>query len=255
MIGVKERRPRSGIVPAMTYQLYYWTGIPGRGEFVRLALEDAGADYVDVARVDGDAAAMALSEDPATLTPSFAPPFLRDGDVIVGQTSAILLYLGPRLGLAPEGEPSRLWCHQIQLTIADAVVEAHDTHHPVGAGRYYAEQKPEAKRRAEEFRAERLPKFLAWFETILTRNPAGDTQLVGDGITYADLSLFQLLEGVDYAFPQRLGALAGDYPRTMALRERVRQRPNIAAYLQSPRRLAFNQYGIFRHYPELDAAR
>ena len=238
----------------MTYELFYWTGIQGRGEFVRLALEDAGADYVDVARAEGDEAIMDLSEDEATTTPSFAPPFLRDGDVIVGQTAAILFYLGPKLKLAPADERARLWCHQIQLTIADAVVEAHDTHHPLGGGRYYEEQKAESKRRAGEFRADRMPKFLRWFETILDRNPQGDTQLVGGDVTYADLSLFQFLEGLDYAFPNRLAAIGGDYPKVMALRERVRERPNISRYLHSPRRLAFNQYGIFRHYPELDAA-
>jgi glutathione S-transferase len=238
----------------MTYELYYWTGIQGRGEFVRLALEDAGAEYRDVAREKDDGVLDAVTDDPRTLTPSFAPPFLRDGEVIVGQTSAILLYLGPKLNLVPRDERLRLWTQQIQLTVADAVVEAHDTHHPVGSGRYYEEQKPEAKRRAAEFRSSRLPKFLGWFETILERNPAGDGQLVGDAITYADLSLFQLLEGFDYAFPRRLQAIAGDYPRVMALRERVRQRPKVAAYLASPRRLPFNEYGIFRHYPELDGA-
>ncbi|MDR3470815.1 MAG: glutathione S-transferase [Devosia sp.] len=238
----------------MTYQLYYWTGIQGRGEFIRLALEDAGADYVDVARQQGDGAMDDVTDDPATITPSFAPPFLRDGEVMVGQTSAVLYYLGPKLNLAASNERLRLWCHQIQLTIADAVVEAHDTHHPVGGSLYYEEQKPEAKRRAAEFRAGRLPKFLRWFETILERNPGGDTQLVGEAISYADLSLFQLVEGFDYAFPRRMKAVAGDYPKVMALRRRVRQRPRLAAYLASERRLPFNQYGIFRHYPELDAA-
>ena len=236
----------------MAYELYYWTGIQGRGEFVRLALEDAGAEYRDVAREDGDGVMFRLTRDAKTTTPSFAPPFLRDGDVIIGQTSAILFYLGPKLGLAPRDERLNLWVHQIQLTIADAVVEAHDTHHPVGGGRYYAEQKPEAQRRAAEFRSERMPKFLRWFETILKRNPDGPDWLVGNDATYADLSLFQLLEGFDYAFPKRLGALSDDYPRVMALREAVRRRPNIAAYLQSERRIAFNEYGIFRHYPELD---
>lgn len=238
----------------MAYDLYYWTGIQGRGEFVRLALEDAGAAYRDIARQQDDGAIARKTDDPKTVTPSFAPPFLVDGDVVIGQTSAILFYLGPKLGLAPQDERLKLWCHQIQLTIADAVVEAHDTHHPVGAGRYYEEQKAEARRRSAEFRADRLPKFLGWFETILERNPDGDRQLVGSAVTYADLSLFQLLEGLRYAFPNRMKALAGDYPLTLALAERVRARPNIAAYLASPRRIPFNEYGIFRHYPELDSA-
>lgn len=238
----------------MAYELYYWTGIQGRGEFVRLALEDAGAAYVDIARRDSDEAIERLTGDPGNVTLSFAPPFLRDGEVIIGKTSAILHYLGPRLGLSPDDERQRLWCLQIQLTIADAVTEAHDTHHPVGLGKYYEEQQPEARRRAAEFRAERLPKFLGWFETILARNPAGPDYLVGDAATYADLSLFQLLEGLDYALPRRFRAIAGNYPRISALRERIRNRVNIAEYLKSQRRLPFNQYGIFRHYAELDSA-
>jgi glutathione S-transferase len=237
----------------MPYELYYWTGIQGRGEFVRLALEDAGASYVDVARKAGDDAMDGITDDPRTFTPSFAPPFLRDGKVVVGQTSAILLYLGPKLGLVPRDARLRLWCHQIQLTIADAVVEAHDTHHPVGAGLYYEDQEAESERRSEELRAARLPKFLSWFETILDRNPAGPAHLVGRATSYADLSLFQLVEGFSYAFPRRMQALAAAYPRTMALCDSVRARPNIAAYLASGRRLAFNESGIFRHYPELDA--
>ena len=243
----------SGILTAM-YKLYYWTGIQGRGEFIRLALEEALASYRDVCREEGDGAMDDLLDDPQTITPSFAPPFLRDGDVLVGQTSAILMYLGPRLGLVAADERLRLWTHQIQLTIADAVVEAHDTHHPLGGGRYYHEQKAESLRRSAEFRADRMPKFLGWFETILERNPAGPAHLVDAVLSYADLSLFQLIEGLDYAFPKRMRALRGDYPRTMALCGRVKRRPNIAAYLKSDRRLAFNEYGIFRHYPELDSA-
>jgi glutathione S-transferase len=237
----------------MAYELY-WTGIQGRGEFVRLALEETSAAYRDIAREEGDGVLDELTDDPATTTPSFAPPFLRDGEVIVGQTSAILLYLGPKLGLVTDDKRLRLWCHQIQLTIADAVVEAHDAHHPVGAGLYYEDQRPESKRRSAEFRSERLPKFLGWFETILSRNPDGDAHLVGRALSYADLSLFQLIEGFVYAFPKRMKALSPDYPKLMALHDRVRKRPNIASYLKSKRRLAFNQYGIFRHYPELDAA-
>ncbi len=155
----------------MAYELYYWPMIQGRGEFVRLALEEAGADYVDVARAPDDETGirtmMRFMKDDGLGRPPFAPPFLKDGAVVVGQTAAILLYLGPRLGLVPDDEAGRVWTHQIQLTIADVVAEAHDTHHPVGVGLYYEDQKPEAARRAEDFRKNRIPKFLGWFETIL----------------------------------------------------------------------------------------
>lgn len=234
----------------MTYELYYWSGIQGRGEFVRLALEEAGAAYVDVAREEGDGAIPRLSAGVAT--PSFAPPFLRDGKVVIGQTAAILLYLGPKLGLVPRDPRLRLWVHQIQLTIADCVVEAHDTHHPVGGELYYEEQKPEAARRAALFRTSRVPLFLDWFETILGRNPAGDAWLVGQKRSYADLSLFQLVEGLSYAFPRLMERHLPGYPKVAAVRARVVALPNIARYLNSDRRLPPNEWDVFRHYPELD---
>lgn len=235
----------------MAYELYYWSGIEGRGEFVRLALEDAGAPYRDMARLHGDGVIEALAE--RVTTPSFAPPVLVDGDVVVGQTALILHYLGPRLKLVPRDQRLRLWVHQIQLTIADLVVEAHDTHHPISVNEYYEDQKPAAKRRARAFREERLPLFLDWFETILSRNPAGRSWLVGRHLTYADLSLFQLIEGLRYAFPVTMADLEGAYPLVRGVHDRVYDRPNIRRYLKSPRRLAPSEYDIFRHYPELDA--
>jgi glutathione S-transferase len=238
----------------MAYELFYWPGIQGRGEFVRLALEEAGADYVDVCRRKGAGrgirAMTALMERDGH--PSFAPPFLRDGDVVVGQTAAILLYLGSRLGLAPENEADRLWTHQLQLTIADCVAEAHDTHHPIDVRLYYEDQQAEAHRRAVVFRSARIPKFLDWFETVLERNPAGAAHLVGATATYADLSLFQLVAGLRYAFPIAAEKALRRCPRVVALAEAVARRPRIAAYLESPRRLAFNPEGLFRRYPELD---
>ena len=240
----------------MPYELYYWPEIQGRGEFVRLALEQAGADYVDVARGAGPGqgvkALMRGLKDAGNPHPPFAPPYLKDGDVTVGQTAAILAYLGPRLGLAPEDEASRLWTHQIQLTLADLVGEAHDTHHPVGVELYYEDQKPEALRRAEEFRRARAPKYLGWLETILGRNAASGGWLVGAALTYADLSAFQVVEGLRYAFPRAAATALGAAPKLSSLAAKVRELPNIKAYLASERRIAFNREGIFRHYPELD---
>ena len=236
----------------MAYELYYWPGIQGRGEFVRLALEEAGADYIDVAREKGTGALMRLWESAAVTTPSFAPPFLRDGKLVIGQTANILFHLGGKLGLSPKTEAARLWTHQIQLTVTDLVVEAHDTHHPLGGDLYYEDQKPESKRRAELFRRNRIPRFLEWFDAILARNSKGDRHLVGARLTYADLSLFQVIEGLRYAFPQAMARTEKKYPRLVALHDRVAARPNIAAYLASERRIPFNEDGIFRHYAELD---
>lgn len=233
----------------MTYELFYWPSIQGRGEFVRLALEEAGARYVDVAREPGGMKKMMKAlEDGGH--PSFAPPFLKAGPLTIGQTANILLYLGQHHGLAPQVEEGGLWTHQLQLTIADLVAEAHDTHHPVAGSLYYEDQKDEAKRRAQDFVANRIPKFLGYFERVL----GGREFLVGDRLTYADLSLFQVIEGLRYAFPRALERCGGDYPGIFALRDRIAARPRIAAYLASERRLPFSEEGIFRHYAELDRA-
>jgi glutathione S-transferase len=239
----------------MIYELHYWPGIQGRGEFVRLALEDAGADYVDVARTPdsqgGGASGLMAFLDEA-LPPPFAPPVLKTEDLTIAQTANILEYLGQRHNLAPEDEAGRLWVNQLQLTIADMVAEAHDVHHPISAGLYYEDQKPEALKRAEAFRTERIPKYLGYFERVLLGNGAGGGGLARDALTYADLSLFQLVRGLQYAFPKAMQALAPKIPEVLALAQRVARRPNIAAYLRSPRRIPFNEEGIFRHYPELD---
>ncbi|MGE5639166.1 MAG: glutathione S-transferase [Clostridia bacterium] len=230
----------------MRYQLYYWPGIQGRGEFVRLALEYVGVPYDDVCRRPGGMAAMtSLLEKRSPMKP-FAPPFLRAGKLLIAQTANILLYLGPRLGLAPKSEPARLLVHQRQLTIADWLVEAHDTHHPIGSGLYYEDQKRESRRRSEDFRRNRLGKFLGYFESVVEPKSR---------LTYADLSLFQMIEGLRYAFPNAMRRLEPRHPRCIALHDRVAAAPRIAAYLRSGRRIPFNEMGIFRHYPELDSKR
>jgi glutathione S-transferase len=237
----------------MRYELCYWPSIPGRGEFVRLALEDAAADYVDVARAKGGEERMlALMEGGADPFPPFAPPFLKSGRLVIGQTANILLFLGARHGLAPKADAGRLWTHQLQLTLADLVGEVHDTHHPIASGLYYEDQRREAKQRAADFIAHRLPKFLGYFERVLGANPRGPAHLVGGRTTYADLSLFQVVAGLEYAFPKAMRRLGPRHPHVMGLHMRVARRPNIEAYLASERRIPFNQEGIFRHYRELD---
>lgn len=241
----------------MPYELHYWPGLQGRGEFVRLALEAAGAPYVDVARGPADAgqgvpALMKRLDDENAATPPFAPPFLVDGKLVIGQTAAILHHLAPTLKLVARSEAARVWTQQIQLTIADMVTEAHDTHHPVASSLYYEDQKPEALRRARDFCTTRLPKFMQWFERIVAHNPAGPRHLVGGRLSYADLSLFQLVEGLRYAFPKATERVLAAAPLTVQLHNRVAALPRVAAYLRSPRRIPFNDTGIFRRYPELD---
>jgi glutathione S-transferase len=232
----------------MRYELYYWPTIQGRGEYVRLALEDAGADYVDVARrSEGKMFSLMNGRVP---TPPFPPPFLKAGKLVIGQTANILLYLGSRHGLAPKAEAGRLWVHQLQLTIADFVVEVHDTHHPLGPTLYYEDQRAAAKRRADEFWSERVSKFLGYFEQLITQS--NGPYLNGRRVCYADLSVFQLVEGLRYAFPNRMKRFEREVPRVLELRDRVAARPNIKAYLASDRRIPFNEDGIFRHYKALD---
>jgi glutathione S-transferase len=242
----------------MRYELYYWPTIQGRGEFVRLALEDAGADYADIARLPeaeggGTAALLAMLEDAGAAHPPFAPPFLNAGPRVIGQSANILLFLGSRLALAPRDEDGRLWVHQLQLTIADLVDEVHDCHHPIAGSLYYEEQRDAARRRSAHLRDERLPKFLGYFERVLAANRRGQQHcLAGAATTYADLSLFQIIAGLRYAFPRAMQRLEVALPLCVALHDRVAARPGIAEYLASPRRIPFNEDGIFRYYRELD---
>ena len=224
----------------MKYELYYWPGIQGRGEFIRLALEDAGAQYADLARGPAGVEKMMAAMKRHHV---FAPPFLRAGTVVVAQTALVLHFLGPRLGLAPKAEKARLWLHQQQLTISDWIVEVHDTHHPLGGGLYYEDQKPEARRRSQLFLKDRVPKYMGYFETLARPKQ----------FSYLDLSLFQMIEGLRYAFPAGFSRVERKYPKLMALHDRVAARPRLAKYLASKRRIPFNTQGIFRHYAELDA--
>jgi glutathione S-transferase len=235
----------------MRYQLYYWPEIQGRGEFVRLGLEDAGAAYDDVARSkSGMDKMMAMMNGGGEKRPPFAPPFLKAGKLVIAQTANILFYLGPRLKLAPRDEASRLWLHQLQLTVTDFVKEIHDTHHPLGGELYYEDAKPEAKRFTENFLKSRVPKYLGYFEDVLEKS--GGPFILGRRFSYIDLSLFQLIDGLRYAFPNAMKRIERKVPGVVAVHGKVAARPRIKAYLASKRRLAFNEWGIFRHYPELD---
>lgn len=238
------------------YNLYYWSHIQGRGEFVRLALEAAGAPYVDVVRRSekngaGRAAVLAILQGTDPRTP-FAPPILEVDGEWISQTANILAFLGPRLGLVPRDDPSRRWANQLQLVIADFVVEAHDTHHPIAKHLYYEEQKPAARKRAKAFVELRMPKFLGYFEAVLARNPKGPSWMVGGALSHVDLSVFQMIAGLRYAFPKAMARLEPAYPNLLALSPRVAKLPRVARYLKSKRRIPFNSSGIFRHYPELD---
>ncbi|MGA3139966.1 MAG: glutathione S-transferase [Xanthobacteraceae bacterium] len=238
----------------MRYELYYHPTVQGRGEFVRLALEEAGADYVDVARRKGKAgvpAMMKIIENKRSAHPPFAPPFLKAGKLIVAQAANVLFFLGPRLNLAPRDEAGRLWAHQLQLTITDLVVEIHDTHHPITSWLYFEEQRPAARRRTTDFWRYRVPKFLGYFEHVLQTN--GGRFLIGRRLTYVDLSIFQIIEGLRYAFPRRMKRFEKKIPGLIELHDRVAARPRIKAYLASPRRIPFSQWGIYRYYKELDA--
>lgn len=237
------------------YRLYYWPVLPGRGEFVRLVLEEAGADYVDVARLADDegggfAPLLAFMQGEQPGMPPYAPPILVDGDTVIAQSAAICAHLGERHGLAPDDADRRKQVLQLQLTIGDVADEAHNTHHPISVELYYEDQQEAALEASKQFLKARLPKFLDYFERVLERS--GGPWLTGESLTYPDLSLFQLVEGLAYAFPRGFARVSESTPSVLALRRRVAERPRVAAYLASERRIAFNEHGVFRHYPELD---
>lgn len=241
------------------YALYYWPGIQGRGELVRLALEEARASYVDVARLpesEGGGPKAVVRVLSGTVggkgTAPFAPPVLVHGKVVVWQTANVLSYVGARHGLVPEKEASQAVVRALAMTVMDYLSEVHDTHHPISTGAYYEDQKPEALARSAAFRKARLPKFFGYFESVLENASAGKKWLFGAKLTYADLALFQAVEGTAYAFPKAFAKVVRKTPLLLAHRERVRARPNLAAYLSSERRVPFNESGIFRKYPELD---
>ena len=239
----------------MRYELYYWPHIQGRGEYVRLALEEGEADYIDVARLPeseggGRPAVARMLQDAANTHPPFAPPLLKAGKLVVSHTANILLYLGPRLGLVPKAEAQRLYAHGLQLTITDFVREAHDVHHPIANSLYYEDQKTEALRRSGHFKAERLTKFTNYFETVLARS--GGKFMLGKSLSYVDLSMFQVMASLNTAFPKAMAGMHAKIPRLIALHDLVAARPRIARYLASPARLPFNTQDLMRHYPELD---
>jgi len=238
----------------MAYQLYYWPGLQGRGEFVRLALEEAQASYIDVGREGkaGMAALLKILEGRNLPTPPFAPPFLKEGETIIPHVANILMYLGPKLGLVPKPDKLRYVANGLQLTITDLVAEVHDTHHPIASSLYYEDQKDAARAKTADFLANRMPKYCSYFERVLAQNPKGPTYTRGARLSYVDLSLFQLIAGLTYAFPKATENFPKIYKNLTALHNRIAIRPNIAAYLASNRRTQFNQSGIFRHYPELD---
>jgi glutathione S-transferase len=136
------------------------------------------------------------------------------------------------------------------LTVTDFVKEIHDTHHPIASSLYYEDQKSEAKRFTGHHLGERVPKYLGYFETVI--GTSGGPFLTGRRLTYADLSMFQLVAGLRYAFPKAMTRIEKKVPRLVEVHDRVAARPNIRRYIESERRIPFNESGIFRHYPELD---
>ncbi len=239
----------------MTYRLYYWPTLPGRGELVRVVLEDIGADWVDVAR-SGDApnfaAVRSILTAPPGGTPPSAPPVLVHGDLVLCQSANIALYLGQQHDRLPDVPGGLFVANQLLATLADIVAEAHDTHHPIGKHLYYEDQKAAAIANARGFVEKRLPKWLGYLDRVLAASGTG--VLAGSGASVVDLYAFQVLEGLAWAFPNAWARVTADLPRILDYRARIAARPRLAAYLASDRRMPFNDSGVFRRYPELDPA-
>lgn len=238
-----------------TYELYYWNGLPGRGEVIRLIFAAAGAEYRDVARDPedeggGNQVVVAARRGALGGMLPYAPPILRHGELVLAQSAVIARYVGEREGLAPEDDAGKLATQQLFLSWGDLLTEAHDTHHPISTALFYEDQKDEALEAARRFLGTRMPSWLGYFEEILASS--GGPWLLGKTFTYADLAAFNVLEGLRYAFPKSFAAQEDAWRRLGELRSAVAARPRIAAYLGSERAMAFNEDGIFRHYPELD---
>ncbi|KAL2264905.1 hypothetical protein VTJ83DRAFT_7415 [Remersonia thermophila] len=250
-------------MPHQTYHLIYWPGIPGRGEFIRLALEEAGAKYTDTAFTEtGMDEVLSFvhgkAKDDGINPPPLAPPILKHGDLVLSQTSNILQYLGPRLGLIPDGpgDPNATYrINGLTLTALDGMCnEPHDCHHPIATGLFYEDQKTESKRRSEDYVTNRLPKFMSYFERVLeSESSRGSRWLYGGRLTYADLVLFQCVDGLKFMFPKAMGKLErqGKHEGVFALHKAVSDRPRIKAYIESSRRQPYSN-GIYRYYEELD---
>ncbi|KAL1639271.1 hypothetical protein SLS58_008113 [Diplodia intermedia] len=252
-----------------TYELLYHPGIPGRGEYIRLVLEAAGTPYSEPAREKGKAGYDAVL---ATCSPSstgdadgnppvFAPPALRvpgagrDGKaLVIAQTPNIIQYLAPKVGLAPADEADALHASQIMLTALDLSNETHDSHHPIAVSLYYEDQKDAAKQRAKDFRENRIPKFFSYFERSLKGNEesGGGKYLVGDKLTHADTTVWQVIDGLLFAFPKELEARKEEFPLIFGkFYPGIKEEKGLKEYLASDRRLKYSQ-GLYRHYPELD---
>lgn len=236
----------------MSYQLWYWPDIPGRGEFIRLPMEAAGIAYSEPARTAADGlAAVAAYLETLDQQPAFAVPLLDTGSEQIAQTPNILAFLGEEHGIGPAGAAQRRYLNQLQIDMADFAEEMHSTHHPVSAYLYYEDQKAEAARVAEAFRTDRVGKYLAHFERA-ARTSDGDW-LVGDEWSCGDTSMAQLLDGLCYAFPRRMAILAPEFRKLQTIRRKISALAGIVSYRQSSRWQAFNQEGLLRHYPEHDA--
>jgi len=238
-----------------TYRLYYWPNLPGRGEFIRLVLEQAGAKYVDIARQPeaeggGMPPLMALRYGQGEGQPAYAPPVLRAGDFWLAQTPAICDYLAAIHRLVPTEPQGRARALQVFLTIFDVLGEVHDTHHPISKARFYEDQKQAAKQNATSFLQDRLPNHMAYFDRVLSQ--AGGAYLLGHTLTYVDLAMYQLLLGLKHAFPKGASQVLTQTPGLSALFDKVAAQPRVAAFKASDRSVAFSNDGIFRNYPELD---
>ncbi|KAK4058824.1 hypothetical protein OIO90_000270 [Microbotryomycetes sp. JL221] len=249
------------------FEVVYHAGIPGRAEFVRLMFEATGVTYRDAPQEDGQDCIIPyvtgnFADHDKNPLP-FAVPVLRHNDVVISQVPNIVLYLSSRLPpIDLDGEstntaqtPAPLhdlstfhWLEQL-MTILDMNNEVHETHHPIDIRLYYEDQKAEAQKRAQAFREARIPKFLGNFENNIKKHTSG---FLNEKVSPADLALFHMVEGILFAFPERINQVKSEFPHVFKLRDTIKSSRRIQAYINSGRRIPFNNYGIFRHYTELD---
>jgi glutathione S-transferase len=190
------------IMTGEVFELIYWPGDPGRAEHIRLALEYAGAKYIDTA-LSKDALTTVLAQisddqlGDSLNPPCYAPPILRHGQLAINQTPNVLLYLGPKLGLVPgiDENPNNLFrVNALALSALDGLSnEVHNCHHPISTSLYYEEQKDESIRASTAWVTKRLPIFLAYFQKVLSGEASGQGPwLFGGKTSYADLVLYHV---------------------------------------------------------------
>ena len=204
----------------MAYRLFYWEK-RGRGEQIRLLLNELGQEYEDVYVPMNEEFMKLKRQGPGTLYFG-SVPMLEDGDFKLAQGPVIMNYLGRKHGLMP----------------ADLQPAAKTEAMVVGA----EDMRMAYFRLLGDGREEKQAKFVggAWNDRWLSAWSGlielnGDTgYLVGSTLTQADLAVWDALDAIITWID---GATFASFARVQKFYESIKARPAIASYLASDRRI------------------